>query len=119
MPRIQPVHPSKDSPTVTLLEAVKATKGKIPNIISTMANSVGAATAYLGFSQALSAGSLSPRVREQIALIVGQSNRCDYYLAAYTTSGKSTGLSDENAKNARKSGPNDLKTEVPFVSQWT
>lgn len=76
MPRILPVRPeSADAKTVELLNNVKKKLGKVPNLISTMAQSPAVANAYLGFSQSLAVGSLPAKLREQIALDCGPGQR--------------------------------------------
>lgn len=102
MARIQPVDKSKtDSATTELLDGVEKKLGMVPNLISTMANSTVVAHAYLGFSQSLSTGTLPARLREQIALVVGETNRCDYCVAAHTVLGQQAGLSEDETRDAR------------------
>lgn len=102
MPRIQPVHPdAADAKTAELLAGVKKKLGVVPNLVSTMARSPAVATAYLGFSQALAGGTLPARLREQIALAVGQANGCNYCLAAHTALGQRAGLSPQDVAQAR------------------
>jgi alkylhydroperoxidase family enzyme len=48
---------------------------------------VGDTRAYLGFAQALAGGGLPRRLREQIALAVGEANACTYCVAAHTALG--------------------------------
>lgn len=103
MPRIQPVNAdTADTGTTELLGSVKKKMGTVPNIIATMANSPAVAKAYLGFSQSLSIGSLSARLREQIALVVGETNGCGYCVAAHTALGKGAGLSEQETRDARR-----------------
>ena len=103
MPRIQPVdQKTADTATAELLGSVKKKLGTVPNIVATMANSPAVATAYLGFSQALSAGRLDARLREQIALVVGETNGCDYCVAAHTALGKRAGLTEAETRDARR-----------------
>ena len=110
MPRLQPVSAAAASPLVAeLLQTVKKKMGVVPNIVATMANSHAVATAYLGFSQALAGGALPPRLREQIALVVGETNGCDYCVAAHTALGKGAGLSDQEACDARRATARDAK----------
>ena len=72
MPRINPVNRSSaDAATGRLLDGVHKKLGIVPNLVATMANSPAVANAYLGFSQALSTGTLPARLREQLALVVG------------------------------------------------
>lgn len=77
MPRIQPVRKdTADSTTAELLGAIEKKMGKVKSIIATMANSPAVANAYLGFGRSLSGGTLSTRLREQIALVVGETDNC-------------------------------------------
>jgi uncharacterized peroxidase-related enzyme len=110
MPRIQPVsHSNADTATAELLQSVGKKLGTVPNIIATMANSPAVAQAYLGFSQSLSTGSLPARLREQIALVVGETNNCGYCVAAHTALGKAAGLTDGQTCDARRAEAKDEK----------
>lgn len=110
MPRLQPVTSNSADPQQTqVLDGVRKKMGTVPNLIATMANSPAVANAYLGFSAALSSGLLPPRVREQIALVVGESNSCDYCVAAHTALGKRAGLSEDETLAARRAEPADAK----------
>ena len=110
MPRIHPVNEHTVPPaTAELLSNVEKKMGIVPNIISTMAQSRAVANAYLGFSQALSAGSLPARLREQIALVVGETNGCDYCVSAHTALGKMAGLSEQETCDARRATAADEK----------
>jgi len=111
--RIRPVDAREsDAETVDLLRSVKKKMGIVPNLISTMANSPAVARAYLGFSQALAGGKLPTRMREQIALVVGEANSCDYCLAAHTQLAKGAGLTDAEACDARQATSQDPKERV-------
>ncbi len=113
MPRISPVNRNTaDSQTADLLGAVEEKMGIVPNIIATMANSAAVAQAYLGFSQSLSAGLLSVRLREQIALVVGETNQCGYCLAAHTALGQGAGLTEPETCDARRAEPKDQKEQA-------
>ena len=110
MPRIQPVNRTAADPAVSeLLATVRKKIGTVPNIIATMANSSAVAEAYLGFSQALSKGTLPARLREQLALVVGESNGCGYCVAAHTALGKGVGLSERETQDARLALSSDEK----------
>lgn len=103
MPRLNPVNQdTADAATAKLLTNVEKKMGAVPNLIATMANSQSVASAYLGFSQSLAGGSLAPQLREQIALIVGETNGCDYCVAAHTALGKGAGLSEQETSDARR-----------------
>jgi uncharacterized peroxidase-related enzyme len=95
-----------------LLDAVKGKLGLVPNMTRAMANSPAVLEAYLGFSGALSKGSLSNKSREQIALAVGQANECDYCLAAHSTIGKMVGLTKDQILDSRRGTAIDPKTDA-------
>jgi len=108
MARIEPVNAqTADTQTAELLGSVRKKLGLVPNLVATMAHSPAVAKAYLGFSQALSGGILPARLREQIALVVAETNGCDYCLAAHTALGKGAGLSEGEACDARRAVARD------------
>ena len=116
MSRLQPVRvESADAATAELLTGVKKKLGGVPNIIATMAQSPAVANAYLNFSGALKSGMLSDRLREQIALVTGQENACEYCLAAHTALGKKAGLSEHETLDARRAEANDAKEKAALV----
>jgi len=91
-----------------MLEAVQSKLKMSPNMTRVMANSSAILEAYLSFSGALAGGSLPARLREEIALTVGEQNACQYCVSAHTAIGKLTGLTDtdiEQARDARSSSP--------------
>lgn len=119
MPRIQPINEKNADPAATeLLKMVRKKMGSIPNLITTMVNSPAVARAYLGFSQALSTGNLPPRLREQIALLVGEANNCEYCVAAHTVLGKGAGLSVKETCDARKGFASDRKERAALEFAW-
>ena len=91
-----------------LLEAVQAKLKITPNMTRVMANSPAVLQAYLSFSGALAGGHLDPKLREEIALEVGEQNSCQYCVSAHTAIGKMTGLSDFEIEAAR-----DAKSSLP------
>jgi uncharacterized peroxidase-related enzyme len=103
-----------DAATVTgkgkeLLDGIQKGLGKTPNIFKTMAHSPAVLQAYLGFSGALKEGVLSAKLRERIALAVGQENNCGYCLAAHSAIGKGAGLQDAEIESARNGKAQDAK----------
>jgi uncharacterized peroxidase-related enzyme len=113
MPRINAIETAAAAPKAkTLLQGVQKKLGMTPNLMRTMANSPAVLEAYLGFSNSLSQSSLSPKLREQIALTVGEVNRCQYCLSAHTTLGKMVGLGDEEISDSRRGVSPDRKTEA-------
>lgn len=113
MPRLNAITKTEASEKARiLLEGVEKKLGMVPNIMSTMANAPTVLEAYLGFSTALGKGSLPARLREQIALAVGESNGCDYCVSAHAAIGRSAGLSDEEIADSRRGSSPDRKTDA-------
>jgi len=97
-----------DGKAKQLLEAVQAKLKLTPNMTRVMANSAAVLDAYLSFSGALAGGSLPAKLREEIALEVGEQNACQYCVSAHTAIGKLTGLTEaeiEQARDARSNSP--------------
>ncbi len=95
-----------------LLEAVKSKLGLVPNMTRAMANSPSVLEGYLTLSGALAQGVLSAKHREQIALVVGQTNHCDYCVAAHSAIGKMVGLTAEQILDTRRGTAVDPKTDA-------
>jgi AhpD family alkylhydroperoxidase len=68
--------------------------------------------AYLGFIGALGHGVLPARVREQLALNVGEANDCDYCVSAHCALGKGAGLNDQDILDSRRGVSADPKEDV-------
>lgn len=110
MSRIKTVDPNTaKGEAKELLETVKASMGRTPNIIKTMANSPAILKGFIDFSGALNEGGLSQELREQIALAVAEANRCDYCLDAHSAIAKMKGLSDEQILDGRRGTSKDAK----------
>jgi uncharacterized peroxidase-related enzyme len=92
-----------------LLVAVKAKLKITPNMTRVMANSAAVLGGYLNFSGALAGGALDPKLREAIALEVGEQNACQYCVSAHTAIGKMTGLSDSEIAAAREAQSSSAK----------
>jgi uncharacterized peroxidase-related enzyme len=109
MPRLTPVDPTTATGRAKdLLEGVQAALGVTPNLLRTMAQSPAVLDAYLALSKALSAGTLSAALQEQIALTVAGENHCNYCASAHTLMGRKLGVAeDELAANlqGRSSDP--------------
>jgi uncharacterized peroxidase-related enzyme len=113
MERIIPVDPQNaQGRAKELLDAVKAKLGGVPNMTRSMAVAPAVLEAYLGFSGALAHGVLPSRVREQLALDVGEANNCDYCVSAHSFIGKRAGLTEQDILNSRRGGSSDPKTDV-------
>lgn len=113
MPRLKPLIRTEATGKVrNLLDGVQKKLGSTPNVMLTMANSPAVLEAYLSFSAALARGSLPASLREQIALVVAESNGCDYCLAAHGALGRMAGLSDADIADSRRATSVDLKIEA-------
>jgi uncharacterized peroxidase-related enzyme len=84
-------------------------------MVSTMAQSPAVANAYVGFSHALSQGSLPAQIRERIALTVSEQNSCGYCLAAHSFLGKKVGLSEDEVVNARHGTSDEPKVAAALA----
>ncbi len=67
-----------------------------------MANSPVVLEGYLNLAGALSKGMLSAKLREQIALVVGETNGCEYCVSAHTTIGRIAGLTEDVMLDSRR-----------------
>jgi uncharacterized peroxidase-related enzyme len=109
--RLNTIDPVRaDGKAKTLLGAVKAKMGITPNLTKVMANSPAVLEGYLGLSGALAAGTLPTKLKELLAVNIGQANGCDYCLAAHTAIGKRVGLTPEQIIAGRKATSEDAKT---------
>jgi uncharacterized peroxidase-related enzyme len=92
--------PSAPAASQPLLKTVQDKLSVTPNLFKTLAHSPAGLQAYLQQSQALSTGTLSAQLREQIALTTAGANGCDYCASAHALIGKGVGIAaDEVAKN--------------------
>jgi len=113
MPRLQTVsaeHASAEQQQI--LANVKKGLGLVPNLVATLAQSPAAAHAYLAFSGALAKGSLPRKLQEQISLLVGETNSCDYCVAAHTLLGGKAGLNPAEVLAARTAESSDSKSQA-------
>ncbi|MFC0681257.1 carboxymuconolactone decarboxylase family protein [Lysobacter korlensis] len=79
MPRLHAV----DHDSTGLLEQTRRQLGRVPNLYASMAAGPAALSGYLAMRDALTDGELTPRLREQIALLVAQLNACTYCVSAH------------------------------------
>jgi len=67
---------------------------------------------YLNLSGSLGNGTLSTKTREQLALAIGQTNQCNYCVAAHSAIGKMVGLTAEQIRDSRLGTAVDSKTDA-------
>lgn len=85
-----------------LLTALQKNIKSVPNLAKALANSPAALKAWMEFEGALDKGSLNAKLRQEIALAVGQKNGCQYCVSAHTAIGKAAGLTDQQILNSRQ-----------------
>src|SRR3954454_25188860 len=113
MERITPVNlQAVQGRTRELLDAVKGKLGLVPNMTRSMAVWPPVLEAYLGFIGALGHGVLPARVREQLALNIGEANDCDYCVSAHCVLGKGAGLTEQDVLDSRRGASADPKEDV-------
>lgn len=113
MSRLHQIKPeSSTGRAKELLDAVQGKLGLVPNMTRAMVNSPAVLDGYLSLSGALTKGSLSAKIREQIALTVAEKNDCDYCLAAHSTIGKMVGLSIDQIQDSRRGSAVDPKVDA-------
>ena len=113
MSRIQALDPDAvQGKSKELLEKIKAKTGRVANIMKTMAHSPVALQAFLGLSGSFAEAKLPLKVREQIALAVGEDNQCHYCVAAHSAIGKHAGLLPEEIEGGRRAKSPDPKTNA-------
>lgn len=116
MTRINPLSIENAPPaSAEILSQVKGKIGMVPNLYGAIAHSPAALGAYLAFSQAIGESSISPVLREQLALTTAGINSCDYCSSAHTLMGKGAGVdSDELTRNLLGES-NDPKTQAALT----
>lgn len=103
MARINIVDPAQASgKSKELLTALEKSIKSVPNLAKALANSPAALRAWMEFEGALAKGSLNPKLRQEIALAVGQKNGCEYCVSAHTAIGKAAGLTEQQTLGSRQ-----------------
>lgn len=113
MSRVETLAKDKAAPAVQeLYKIIEKKMGRVPNLMQTMGHSPAVLKGYLALSEAVNQTSLNPKLREEIAIIVGQTNQCNYCLSAHSAIAKAAGISDQEIMDARKAHSNDSKTQA-------
>jgi uncharacterized peroxidase-related enzyme len=102
------------------LNAVAKSLGSVPNLFRVVGNSPAALKGYLGLSSAVSASALGAKTQERIALVVAETNGCDYCLSAHTYLGRNVAKLDDAEITANRHGSsNDIRAAaaVRFAAQ--
>lgn len=98
------------------LRQVEGMLGSVPNMFRLTAQSPAAVEAMASFFAAMGKSSLSPGLREQIALTVANVNGCTYCNSAHTHLGRAVAkLSDEELAAAREAHSADAKSAAALA----
>ncbi len=101
--QITPLESQQADPNVKqMYQAIENKFHMLPNIFKNMGHSGVALKAFLDLSEAANHSSIPPKLREKLALAVGQANGCQYCLSAHTLGAKATGISENEIMDARK-----------------
>jgi uncharacterized peroxidase-related enzyme len=113
MPRIKPVAVAEAKGEIKeIYQDLEQKMGKVINIFQLMGHSATTLKGFLNLSEAANHTSLPPQLREQIALIVGQANHCQYCLSAHTALAKGLGMNEPDILKARRGESIDLKGQA-------
>lgn len=116
MPRIKPADPAKTEGAVKqALDGIQAKLGTVPNIFKTFAVAPAVLEFYQSGSAALGKSSLSPALREQVALTVAGANACAYCASAHTAIGKKLGVPDDELPKNLQAKSKDPKTQAALT----
>lgn len=85
----------------------RAAMGKVPNLFRVMANAPAVLDIYTGAKATLSAGTIDPRIQEQVAIAVATANGCDYCLAAHSGAARFAGVGAEDRAAAQQGAASD------------
>jgi len=98
--------------TKDFMDSLKKSMGKVPNIFKVIAHSPASIQMYVGIKQALDKGVLSAKIKEGIAILSAEINKCNYCLTAHTVIGKLSGLTGEEIERNKKADSSDAKTKA-------
>jgi uncharacterized peroxidase-related enzyme len=95
-----------------LLDAVQAQLGITPNFIRVLANAPAALEGFLGLYTIASKGALDAATRTRIALVVAETNGCQYCVSAHTAIGQGAGIADSELTAARHGSASEPKADA-------
>ena len=107
---IRPLEPeAAPGKAKTLLDAVKASLGMVPNLFRVMAHSPATLEGFLSFNSALGAGTLDAKLRERIALAVAEHRGDGYSIAQHARTARAAGLGLDEISSARSFTSDDSR----------
>lgn len=105
MTRLTALNPDQASgKNKDLFNSIRSKFGVVPNMMRTMGNSPAFLEGYLNLGGALSAGTLGVKISALLALVVAESNACNYCLSAHTYLGANLAKLDSDAMEAARLG---------------
>ncbi len=111
--RIPAIDPSSAAGTTKqIFDDLQAKLGAVPNLFRVLANAPAALEAYVSFGAALAGGTFDPKVQEQIALTVAESNLCGYCSTAHMFIGGKIGLTQQELADATCAVAANPKTDA-------
>lgn len=96
----------------SLLDAVQAQLGVMPNFIRVLANAPAALEGFLGLYSIAGNGVLDQATRTRIALAVAEQNGCQYCVSVHTALGQGAGLADSEIAAAREGSSAEPKADA-------
>lgn len=117
MSRIEALNPeTATGKTKELFTAIQGKLGMVPNLMRTFGNSPAVLEGYLGFSGALGASAIGPKLGELLALTVANANGCEYCNAAHSLiANKIAGIPTDVIAAARRGEAADAKTQAALT----
>lgn len=116
MPRLSPATASTTDPDqLQARSELKQAWGAVPNLGEVVALSLPLTRALIAYDQHLAQGSLDSALCEQLAVAVANENRCAYCLAAHTAGAIATGVSPQDAADARTARASDPTAQAALV----
>ncbi|WP_312253161.1 carboxymuconolactone decarboxylase family protein [Stenotrophomonas sp.] len=113
MSRIALVTPETATPAQQpLLEQTKAKFGKLPIIMTALANSPATMNSYLALFQNLTDGRFSKQLARKIGLAIGEENGCEYCISLLAAIAKLQKLTEEDIELARHGKSTDPKEQA-------
>lgn len=113
MSRVNSVTEEKANDKVKpIYDMVHKKLGRVPNMFLNMGNAPAVLSGYLALSEAASHTTIGSKLREQISLVVGQVNDCEYCLSAHSAVAGLLGLKEADIIAARKGNSSNPKDQA-------
>ena len=114
--RLQSIEQSQATGKVKeIYETVQSKIGMVPNLYRVLGGSPKVLEGYFDFNMTLAQTSLSPKLREQLAIAIASTNHCQYCLSAHTLLGKMAGVEQEELASAQSAHSHDASTQAALV----